>query len=83
MMSEGRALTNCIGNARVATLVIAKWEGRARRGRLRAVLANPALADPELAATAGAARPAPARPLVDAPSAGTGEARRDPAPVMG
>ena len=49
MMSEGRALTNCIGNA-VATLVVAKWEGELDEDRLRAVLANPGLADPELAA---------------------------------
>lgn len=51
MMSEGRALTNCIGNA-VATLVVAKWEGELDEERLRVVLANPALADPELAAPA-------------------------------
>ncbi|MEH3054475.1 MAG: cation:dicarboxylase symporter family transporter, partial [Patulibacter minatonensis] len=70
MMSEGRALTNCIGNA-VATLVIAKWEGELDEVRLRAVLANPALADPELASAAVEGQaPAPRAPLGDAAPAG-------------
>jgi aerobic C4-dicarboxylate transport protein len=36
-MSEGRALTNLVGNA-VATLVVAKWCGELDEGRLRAEL---------------------------------------------
>jgi aerobic C4-dicarboxylate transport protein len=44
LMSEGRALTNCIGNC-VATLVIAGWQGERDDVRLQAVLADPALAD--------------------------------------
>jgi aerobic C4-dicarboxylate transport protein len=47
VMSEGRALTNCIGNG-VATMVIAKWQGELDENRFHAVLAEPALADPEL-----------------------------------
>jgi aerobic C4-dicarboxylate transport protein len=40
IMSEGRALTNAIGNS-VATLVIAKWQGELDEDRLRRVLADP------------------------------------------
>ncbi|NMH96056.1 cation:dicarboxylate symporter family transporter [Pseudonocardia acidicola] len=56
MMSEGRALTNCIGNA-VATLVIARWNGELDRERLKAVLDDPSLvkADMELHHGGGAA----------------------------
>jgi aerobic C4-dicarboxylate transport protein len=32
-LSEGRALTNVIGNG-VATLVVARWEGTLDRGKL-------------------------------------------------
>ena len=39
IMSEGRALTNCIGNA-VATMVIAKWQGSATRPASRPRCAN-------------------------------------------
>jgi aerobic C4-dicarboxylate transport protein len=46
VMSEGRALTNCIGNG-VATMVIAKWQGELDEDRFRAVLADPSLADPD------------------------------------
>ena len=46
VMSEGRALTNCIGNG-VATMVIAKWQGELDEDRFREVLANPSLADPD------------------------------------
>jgi aerobic C4-dicarboxylate transport protein len=46
-MSEGRALTNCIGNG-VATMVIAKWQGERDEARFQAVLADPSLADPDL-----------------------------------
>jgi aerobic C4-dicarboxylate transport protein len=44
IMSEGRALTNCIGNG-VATMVIARWQGELDRERFAAVLADPSLAD--------------------------------------
>ncbi|HYF27547.1 MAG TPA: cation:dicarboxylase symporter family transporter [Baekduia sp.] len=46
VMSEGRALTNCIGNG-VATMVIAKWHGELDEERFQAVLADPSLADPD------------------------------------
>jgi len=76
IMSEGRALTNCIGNS-VATLVVAKWHGELDMERLRAVLRNPSLVDDALdRALSGAdeAVPEPERareapPLV-APGAG-------------
>ena len=44
IMSEGRALTNAIGNT-VATLVIAKWQGELDEERLHEVLRNPSLVD--------------------------------------
>jgi aerobic C4-dicarboxylate transport protein len=47
VMSEGRALTNCIGNG-VATMAIARWQGELDGERFQAVLADPSLADPEL-----------------------------------
>jgi aerobic C4-dicarboxylate transport protein len=47
VMSEGRALTNCIGNG-VATMVIARWQGELDEDRFRAALEDPSLADPEL-----------------------------------
>jgi aerobic C4-dicarboxylate transport protein len=40
IMSEGRALTNCIGNG-VATMVIAKWVGERDDERFQAALRNP------------------------------------------
>jgi aerobic C4-dicarboxylate transport protein len=46
MMSEGRALTNCIGNG-VATMVVARWQGELDDERFQAVLDDPSLADPE------------------------------------
>jgi aerobic C4-dicarboxylate transport protein len=46
IMSEGRALTNCIGNG-VATMVIAKWQGERDEERFQAALADPSLADPD------------------------------------
>jgi aerobic C4-dicarboxylate transport protein len=60
MMSEGRALTNAIGNC-VATLVIARWVGELDRERLRAVLDDPSLTDDdmELHHGSGAADDAP------------------------
>src|SRR3954464_10161788 len=45
VMSEGRALTNAIGNS-VATLAIAGWQGELDRDRLARVLRDPGLADP-------------------------------------
>jgi aerobic C4-dicarboxylate transport protein len=47
IMSEGRALTNCIGNG-VATMVIAKLQGERDEERFQAVLDDPSLADPDL-----------------------------------
>ncbi|MDA0163491.1 cation:dicarboxylase symporter family transporter [Solirubrobacter ginsenosidimutans] len=47
IMSEGRALTNCIGNG-VATMVIAKWQGERDEARFQAVLDDPSLADPDV-----------------------------------
>ena len=46
IMSEGRALTNCIGNG-VATMVIAKLQGERDDERFQAVLDDPSLADPD------------------------------------
>src|SRR5215211_5808510 len=46
VMSEGRALTNCIGNG-VATMVSARWQGERDEERFAAVLDNPSLADPD------------------------------------
>ncbi|GAA5167705.1 dicarboxylate/amino acid:cation symporter [Pseudonocardia eucalypti] len=44
VMSEGRALTNCIGNS-VATMVIAKLQGERDDERFQAVLDDPSLVD--------------------------------------
>jgi aerobic C4-dicarboxylate transport protein len=60
VMSEGRALTNCIGNG-VATMVIAKWQGELDEERFHAALADPSLADPELGPVAEADAPAEPR----------------------
>ena len=49
VMSEGRALTNAIGNV-VATLVVARWNGELDRERLAAVLDDPTLVDADMAA---------------------------------
>ena len=46
IMSEGRALTNAIGNS-VATMVIAGWQGERDDERFHAVLNDPSLADPD------------------------------------
>jgi aerobic C4-dicarboxylate transport protein len=40
VMSEGRALTNAIGNS-VATMVIAKWQGERDDERFQAALRDP------------------------------------------
>ena len=47
VMSEGRALTNAIGNC-VATMVIARWSGELDRERFRAVLDDPSLVEPDM-----------------------------------
>jgi aerobic C4-dicarboxylate transport protein len=47
IMSEGRALTNAIGNS-VATMVIAKWQGERDDERFRAVLDEPSIVDREV-----------------------------------
>ncbi len=44
IMSEGRALTNCIGNG-VATMVIAKWVGERDDERFQEVLRNPSIVE--------------------------------------
>ncbi len=44
VMSEGRALTNCIGNG-VATMVIAKWQGELDEERFQEVLHDPSITD--------------------------------------
>jgi aerobic C4-dicarboxylate transport protein len=46
VMSEGRALTNCIGNS-VATMVIARWQGELDEERFHAALDDPSLVDPD------------------------------------
>jgi aerobic C4-dicarboxylate transport protein len=52
VMSEGRALTNAVGNS-VATLVIARWQGELDEERLREVLDDPSLADPDATGAEG------------------------------
>ena len=47
IMSEGRALTNAIGNS-VATMVIAKWQGELDKERFQHVLHDPAIVDAEV-----------------------------------
>jgi aerobic C4-dicarboxylate transport protein len=47
IMSEGRALTNCIGNA-VATMVVAKWAGERDEERFQAVLDDPSLVERDM-----------------------------------
>lgn len=54
VMSEGRALTNCIGNV-VATFVVARWNGELDRDRLRAVLNDPKLVESAMDAAHGGA----------------------------
>ncbi|MBO4241272.1 MULTISPECIES: cation:dicarboxylate symporter family transporter [Pseudonocardia] len=54
MMSEGRALTNAIGNV-VATFVIARWNGELDRERLAAVLDDPKLVEADMEAAHGGA----------------------------
>jgi aerobic C4-dicarboxylate transport protein len=47
IMSEGRALTNAIGNS-VATMVIAGWQNERDDERFAQVLADPSLVDAEV-----------------------------------
>ena len=47
IMSEGRALTNAIGNS-VATMVVARWQGERDDERFAEVLANPSIVDAEV-----------------------------------
>jgi aerobic C4-dicarboxylate transport protein len=47
IMSEGRALTNAIGNS-VATMVIARWQGELDMDRFRHVLHHPETVDAEV-----------------------------------
>lgn len=47
VMSEGRALTNCIGNG-VATMVVAKWQGERDEERFQAVLDDPRLVEADM-----------------------------------
>jgi aerobic C4-dicarboxylate transport protein len=49
IMSEGRALTNAIGNG-VATMVIAGWQGERDDERFQAVLNEPSIVDREVEA---------------------------------
>ena len=49
IMSEGRALTNCIGNG-VATMVIAKWQGELNEEHFQKVLHDPEMIDREVEA---------------------------------
>ena len=44
MMSEGRALTNAIGNS-VATMVIARWQGERDDERFQAALRDPSMVE--------------------------------------
>jgi aerobic C4-dicarboxylate transport protein len=44
IMSEGRALTNCIGNG-VATMVVAKWQGELDEERFQAALRDPTVVE--------------------------------------
>jgi aerobic C4-dicarboxylate transport protein len=49
IMSEGRALTNAIGNS-VATLAIARWQGELDLDRLHTVLDRPEIVDRDVEA---------------------------------
>jgi aerobic C4-dicarboxylate transport protein len=71
MMSEGRALTNCVGNS-VATLVVSRWQGELDEERLQAVLDQPSLADPDTA---------PAEPSLGVPEPVAPDRPARPAPV--
>ena len=74
MMSEGRALTNAIGNG-VATMVVARWQGELDEERFHAVLDDPSLADPTLQPDDDAAT-GDAGPTAE-PAARDGRSRRE------
>jgi aerobic C4-dicarboxylate transport protein len=78
IMSEGRALTNAIGNT-TATLVISKWAGELDEDRLREVLRNPELAD--AAAEAAMAGEDLSRDRDEPPGDGRFTRREEPATV--
>ena len=68
VMSEGRALTNCIGNG-VATMVIARWQGELDEERFHAALDDPSLADPEVVTESPVTTiPGPVTPPVSRPA---------------
>ena len=68
IMSEGRALTNAIGNA-TATMVIAKWQGERDDERFHAVLDDPSLVEEQTARGLRGEAPAPApREVAPAPA---------------
>ncbi len=60
VMSEGRALTNAIGNG-VATMVVAKWQGERDDERFQAALNDPSLVS-DAAEAAMRGEDAPAAP---------------------
>jgi aerobic C4-dicarboxylate transport protein len=66
IMSEGRALTNAIGNA-TAPMVIAKWQGERDDERFQAVLDDPSLVDEQTNRALRGEAPAP-RPREAAPA---------------
>src|SRR5215218_8044972 len=73
IMSEGRALTNCIGNG-VATMVVAKWQGERDDERFQAALRDPRFVED---ATERALRGEPVD--TGAPFGGRFEREREPA----
>ena len=74
VMSEGRALTNCVGNS-VATMVVSRWQGELDEERFHAVLDDPALADPDVVAPVAEREPV-------APADTTPRTRREPVPAL-
>ena len=79
VMSEGRALTNAIGNC-VATLVIARWNGELDRERLKAVLDDPSLVDDDMELHHGSG-PAEAAPDPEGRDAAVPERGEAPEPA--
>ena len=73
IMSEGRALTNAIGNS-VATMVIAKWQGELNEEHFQEVLHDPEMSTREVEPRCAArtvetsARPLRPRPRAERPS---------------
>ena len=77
IMSEGRALTNCIGNG-VATMVIAKWVGERDDRRFQAALKDPSYVEE---ATERALRGEEVRPEEDGRERAGGRFERDREPL--